>query len=483
MKYIKKVILENFQSHKYTVLEFNEQLNVIVGPSDSGKTAILRGIRWVLYNEPSGDYFIREGENHCSVTIEFNDGIKVKRFRSKSKNIYYLYNSDNDEIAFEGFGTSVPEEIINATGIKKILLDRDLSKPINLSDQLEGAFLLSEKGSTRASSIGRLVGVNIIDDTIRDTLKDVRNLSVKKKNIEDRVSSLQEELSQYEYLEELKDRIEKISQIREKIYEKEKLLTAYKSANEKLQLLYKEKNHINYYLQRLSSINVLIDMQKNIGSKINILTYLISKKNQIHKLSQDKKNNMNIINSLKDLSKVENNTKNISNFYNINIQLSKHSSALKRINKETAQYSFIKEKLKGISSVEKNLDTLLISMERLKKLNIIKDREYALRKSLAIGEKYIERFENVDEAQLYKDKLEKVIGLLNRLNSLLNSLNSIKKEAISVQGLIKQHKKTIEIKVNKYKDLLLKQEVCPLCFSNIDDNKIEHIISHYNQEV
>ena len=59
MRYIKKIILENFQSHKYSVIELNEELNVIVGPSDSGKSAIIRGLKWALYNEPSGDYFIR----------------------------------------------------------------------------------------------------------------------------------------------------------------------------------------------------------------------------------------------------------------------------------------------------------------------------------------------------------------------------------------------------------------------------------------
>src|SRR5699024_512 len=105
--------------------------------SDSGKTAILRGIRWALYNDPSGDYFIREGAYQCSVTIVFSDNTKVKRYRSKNKNVYYLYDESDNEFKFEGFGTSVPDEIIEATGIKKILLDKDVSKSFNISDQLE----------------------------------------------------------------------------------------------------------------------------------------------------------------------------------------------------------------------------------------------------------------------------------------------------------------------------------------------------------
>lgn len=483
MKYIEKVILENFQSHKHSVLEFNNQLNVIVGPSDSGKTAILRGIRWVLYNEPSGDYFIREGENYCAVTIVFSDGTRVKRYRSRSKNIYYLYNSDNDETKFEGFGTSVPEEIINATGIKKILLDSDLSKPINLSDQLEGAFLLSERASARASSIGRLVGVNIIDDTLRDTLKDVRNLSSKKKIIEDNISNLKDELSQYEYLDELRDKINRISIIRDKIYEKNNLVVTYKGLNEKLKQLYNNKDITNYYLQKLSNINILSDVQNNIISKISLYNYLLTKKNQLHKLSEDKEYNLNILSSLKELTSLENKANNIKDFYSLNTQLLKYKSALDKINKEATLCNFISNKLEGISNVEKNLNNMLISIEKLKKLNDIKDKEYSLRKSLAIGEKYVERFNKVDEVKVIKEKLEININLLNKLRTIFNSYISIKDEITNIRTLLEEHKINIDLKVEEYKELLLKLEVCPLCFSNIDNNKIAHIISHYNQEV
>lgn len=57
-------------------------------------------------------------------------------------------------------------------------------------------------------------------------------------------------------------------------------------------------------------------------------------------------------------------------------------------------------------------------MERLKKLKDIQIKGFSLRKSLAIGEKYIERFENVDQVIHIKDDLENKILLLNRLNSL-----------------------------------------------------------------
>ncbi|WP_035425703.1 AAA family ATPase, partial [Halalkalibacterium ligniniphilum] len=61
MNTINTVRLENFQSHLDTSIDFSTGLNVIVGQSDSGKTSILRAIRWVLYNQPRGTDFMRVG--------------------------------------------------------------------------------------------------------------------------------------------------------------------------------------------------------------------------------------------------------------------------------------------------------------------------------------------------------------------------------------------------------------------------------------
>ncbi|MFR9297315.1 MAG: AAA family ATPase, partial [Aedoeadaptatus pacaensis] len=46
MNFIEKIILVNFQSHVYSELSLSRGVNVIVGPSDSGKTAIMRALRW-----------------------------------------------------------------------------------------------------------------------------------------------------------------------------------------------------------------------------------------------------------------------------------------------------------------------------------------------------------------------------------------------------------------------------------------------------
>ena len=54
---IQSLQINNFQSHKYSVMELHKGVNVIIGPSDSGKTTILRALRWLVWNRPSGDAF------------------------------------------------------------------------------------------------------------------------------------------------------------------------------------------------------------------------------------------------------------------------------------------------------------------------------------------------------------------------------------------------------------------------------------------
>lgn len=479
MKYIEKVILENFQSHKNSVIEFDSQLNVIVGPSDSGKTAILRGIRWALYNEPSGDYFIREGESECSVTIVFNDGTKIKRYRSKTRNSYFLYDSNNNETKFEGFGISVPQEIIDKTGIKKILLDSDLSSAINLSDQLEGSFLLSERGSTRASSMGRLVGVNIIDDALRETLKDSRNLASNKRNIDENILELEKELTEYDYLEELGKKINDIEVIRDKIQIKSNTLSKYKVFLEKILYLSQEKKELYYYVDKLKGIHLLDNTLNHISSSINRYEYFNKQNNIIYKLSLNKKENIKIINAYKNINLAEKHIEKMDSLYNLQLRLNKIKSKLQIVTLEIDKLTLLSNKLQSIDLVQENIKKINNSTQQLENLKNIKDKEYSLRKSLAIGNKYVDQLKDIDKVSNIQIELQNKLYLVNKLIKL-SSIYTLNNEDIkSEKTLLHEYKDSIEKQLIEYKDVLLKQGTCPLCFSTIDNNKASHIISHY----
>lgn len=480
MKYMVKVILTNFQSHKYSEIEFDNGLNIVVGPSDSGKTAILRGIRWALFNEPSGDYFIREGESECSVEIVFNEGTRVKRYRSKSKNIYYLYDSLNNEIKFEGFGTNVPDEIINATGIKKILLDSDTSISINLSEQLEGAFLLSERTSTRANSIGRLVGVNIIDDALRESLRDIRNLSNNKKNVDDKIVELEDELLNYNYLDELVSNVNSLESIRNNIHEKNELLSIYKNLLAKHRSVFVEKETLNNSLKELKNIDNLIQLYSNISNRIELYNSLTKHNNLLKSILINKDICTKIISSLGNINRAEQNYGKINELNRITAELEKYQSKYKAVKSEKENLINIANKLRPIYEIRGIIDKLNIIMNNLTRLQSIRQREVTIKKRLAIGINYVERFKLIDSINDIYRNLGDKCNRLHILNSLWKDYSHKKLEIEKTAIESKSHRDEIEKYLGKYKELLLKLEVCPLCFSTIDNDKIGHIISHYN---
>ena len=66
---LEKLRIINFQKHEDLTVSFDDRITTIVGPSDVGKSAVLRALRWVLTNQPDGSGFIREGEKNASVVL------------------------------------------------------------------------------------------------------------------------------------------------------------------------------------------------------------------------------------------------------------------------------------------------------------------------------------------------------------------------------------------------------------------------------
>ena len=66
-----KVTLKDFQIIKKANLEFIPGLNVIIGPSNNGKSSILKAIKSCIYTTP-GSTPIRAGQNSYTVGLGYN---------------------------------------------------------------------------------------------------------------------------------------------------------------------------------------------------------------------------------------------------------------------------------------------------------------------------------------------------------------------------------------------------------------------------
>ena len=109
----------------------------------------------------------------------------------------------------------------------------------------------------------------------------------------------------------------------------------------------------------------------------------------------------------------------------------------------------------------------------------LKNKLDNVNKSLSIGKIYIKKLSEVDSISEIKDILElknrqlsKWIDYKKKYDTILINKSEIEKNLLLIDN-------EIDIQLQKYKKILDKLEVCPLCFSNIDKLRIDEIINNY----
>jgi DNA repair exonuclease SbcCD ATPase subunit len=168
--YIVDVELFNFASHNHNIVPFVNGMNALVGPSNSGKSSVLRGIVWCLRNSPAGDDFIRNGEDDCWVKINLSNDVAIKRRRTRSGhvNTYEVFRHGVAlfDTPLTGFGTRIPHEVSEACGMEGF--------EYLFSSQLSAAYLLSESPASRAKTIGGLEELGRVDEELVTINEDIR---------------------------------------------------------------------------------------------------------------------------------------------------------------------------------------------------------------------------------------------------------------------------------------------------------------------
>lgn len=150
---IKSVYIKNYQSHADTELEFHPGVNVLVGSSDSGKSAIFRAMAWVMTNRPLGNAFCRWGTTKTQVDLTVDQDITIGRTKSKSENNYLFQG--RELLA----GTEVPEDIHRTLKI---------DPQINIQQQISAPFLLSSSPGEVAAFFNDIAGLSDIDCSIKN---------------------------------------------------------------------------------------------------------------------------------------------------------------------------------------------------------------------------------------------------------------------------------------------------------------------------
>lgn len=266
---IKSVKIKNFQSHRKTFLEFDKGVNVIVGATDSGKSAIIRALRWLVWNRPTGDAFCSTwgGNTHVSVETETHS---IARNKGKENNYVFKKAGEEEVIELKAFGTGTPTEVQEVLNINEINLQQQLDKP----------FLLSDSPGQVAGFFNKIAGIDLIDNSIKAIQKEIRATTQNIVSLKGILDDETEELKKYDNLDTIETEIERL----EKLKRKEAGLV--RRGRELFALVYNLKeideeiaeiNKLRKYEKRVDTLISKIEQRNILLAKRNGLNFLISK--------------------------------------------------------------------------------------------------------------------------------------------------------------------------------------------------------------
>ena len=245
---IKKVKIKNFQSHSDSELEFDEGVNIIVGTSNKGKSAILRAIKWNLFNKPSGTDFIKWDESDCSVSLLVDDK-EIERKRTKSKNVYSYENNE-----YAALRSSVPEDI------RAVLNISDL----NVKNQLDNPFLLSDSAGQVAKTFNQIANLDKIDTTLRNINQIKKENSKEIEFLENNLTEIGIDLEGFKYLPIFERRLNYLLNLNQELENKEKKL----ETTERIIKEFNEVSNKERELESLCSLNSLLQDIKSLKEQL-----------------------------------------------------------------------------------------------------------------------------------------------------------------------------------------------------------------------
>lgn len=152
---LERITLKDFQSLANVDVELG-QFTAIIGPSNTGKSALVRAIRAMAYNAPAPG-LVREGKSKFIAKAKFSNAAILTLTKGKSVSEFDI---DGRTWAKSG-STSVPAEVAQLWQIADFAI----------TSQHDAPFLLAEPASAVAKTLGELTNAAMLMEAVREANK------------------------------------------------------------------------------------------------------------------------------------------------------------------------------------------------------------------------------------------------------------------------------------------------------------------------
>ncbi|MCS1351228.1 AAA family ATPase [Mechercharimyces sp. CAU 1602] len=459
----RRLKIENFQSHVQTEIHFEDGLQVFVGPSDSGKSAILRALRWVLYNQPRGSDFIRTGCSRCRVSLTLVNGVTIMREKGTSINRYVIINESGEEQVYEGFGSSVPQEVLDAHQMLPLKVDGDWEMALQFGSQLEAPFLLSDSGSVKAKSISRISGAHVLDMALRDAVRDRQALFAEKRQQEKQVEELRQELVPYENLPELKANLERVEHLQSDIDRKKQQVDSYRKLAERRREIQAQLVTWKGVLQQLAQVD---EIERKVSASDSLFLRLQQVK-RLHRVWQEReyteKRCRDVLKQVQALPKVEEMLESVS--LQLRKQAGQHSLKHRwvRLQEQLDRSRYWLKETRGTVEVENSLESVHVALQRYHQLKQITPRWLQTQAERQKWKQVERQTEVLPQLLLQVSVSEEKLAVLHRLLQLREQKRDLRKRICEGEQFLTQKEEEIVRQTEEYANLLRRYGRCPTC--------------------
>lgn len=218
-----KLTIENFQSLEgVNNLEFRPGVTIVVGASNSGKTAIFRALRGLILNYISSSKaseYVTHYKDYTKVGLQLDDKNTFNWIKDEKSTTYEIIDEDDNLQTFEKAGNDDLESICDKAGIEFPFVIRD-KKLINTHTEKDGMpfpfdlnnvelFKVFEELYNVSSSGIIFKFMKSLETKTNSEIKSTKEDIEETKNKIDKIIDLEDKYN-VEKLEELKLRAEKV---------------------------------------------------------------------------------------------------------------------------------------------------------------------------------------------------------------------------------------------------------------------------------
>lgn len=500
--YITRLELENFQSHKDSVFEFTNGLNILAGSSRNGKSAVLRAIRELfecyMKNPREAIFF---GEDHFKITAYLSNGYIISRIVEKKKsgkNGFEIYDPTTGASSY--YNTKGLELVQEILGFNKIKLTEKNKINVNFSVQGDSWFMLGNNMSApdRAKLIGVMYGTHYADAVLKDINGQAKKIVAEINIYEKDIDNLKKEADTYLYLEPLKECLDEAELLYQEAFELEEVINKTTNLLEERKNIQKEIDELNSLIKVIEKnekeYKRLLQEIKEDSEKILKIEQGIKDINAIVKDGKQARYVLNSLNSLEDAKNIFKEIKNLKEEIvtdNDNLEKAKVlEKDLLSIKKELDTLNEINSNLKEISEVSnllneiKSLDNEITLMtEKIKKANDIVKEQSSLKQEINANKEVLKELSNLDNVTSLLDEIKVLKEETNNIDILVKELKDLEKEINLAKEEEDKYKEQTLVYLDEYKAELESMGKCPVCHGKITKAVINTLLKDLSKNL